>query len=228
MGMLTVEQLKKVLPSNLSKGVDDEMLNEINKIIGNTELYEDYRNNLLSYTGVMKDGKYRTLDYVYAVKYVTHKLMGDSNIGAYVKTFPNRYQRLVDKGTSEKDISSYVLAYSKNRLVNLIMEQTLVPTHILNQDLYQKALNVQAELMMTAHSEKVRCDAANSILTQLKMPDVKKVELDIGIKEDSAISALKATTLELVRQQRLMLEGGVMSAKDMAHTGLVIDVEEVK
>ena len=101
-----------------------------------------------------------------------------------------------------------------------------MPSYVLNQDLYQKALNVQAELMITAKSEKVRSDAANSLLTHLKMPETQKVELDIGVKEDGSIAALRATTLELARQQRLMVEAGALNAQQVAHSKLqVVDVE---
>jgi len=174
----------------------------------------------------MADGRFKIADYVNAVKYVSHKLMGDSNIAAYTKTFPDKYQRFVQNGVDAKDIASYVTAYNKSKLVNLIFEQTLVPSYVLNQDLYQKALNVQAELMITAKSEKVRSDAANSLLTHLKMPETQKVELDIGVEEDSSIATLRATTLELARQQRLMVEAGAMNAQEVAHSKLqVVDVE---
>jgi hypothetical protein len=163
--------------------------------------------------------------YVAAVKYVSHKLMGASNIAAYTRTFPDKYQDFVNRGIDPKDIASYVTAYNKSKLVNLIMELTLIPSYVLNQDLYQKALNVQAELMISAKSETVRCDAANSLLTQLKMPEVTKVQMDLNVKEDGSIAALRATTLELAKQQRLMLESGAMNAQDVAHTKLVIDGE---
>ncbi|WP_243430882.1 hypothetical protein, partial [Pseudomonas sp. 51_B] len=97
-------------------------------------------------------------------------------------------------------------------------EQTLVPFWVLNQDMYQKALNVQAELMMSASSEKVRTDAANSLLTHLKPPEIKKVELDIGTKEDSSISQLRQATIELARQQKMLLESGMANAQEIAHS----------
>ena len=160
------------------------------------------------------------------MRYVSHKLMGCTNIDAYTKTFPDKYQRFVAQGVAAKDIASYVTAYNKSKLVNLIFEQTLIPSYVLNQDLYQKALNVQAELMVTAKSEKVRTDAANSLLTHLKMPEKQKVELEIGVKEDSSIAALRQATLELARQQRLSMEAGQMNAQEVAHSRLqVVDVE---
>ena len=223
--MLTVDQFKTALPDKVKKSVNQELIDQINKTLSEPEMYEAYRDNLMSYTKVMADGRFKIQNYVDAVKYVSHKLMGCSNIEAYTKTFPDKYQNFLAQGVVAKDIASYVTAYNKSKLVNLIFEQTLIPSYVLNQDLYQKALNVQAELMVTANSEKVRCDAANSLLTHLKMPETQKVELEIGVKEDSSIAALRATTLELARQQRLMVESGAMNAQDIAHGKLIIEGE---
>ena len=230
MTTLTVDQFRSALPDKVKKSINQELIDQINTTLSDPEMYESYRENLLSYTKVMADGRFKVSDYVNAVKYVSHKLMGCTNIDAYSKTFPDKIQRFTSQGVVAKDIASYVTAYNKSKLVNLIFEQTLIPSYVLNQDLYQKALNVQAELMVTANSEKVRCDAANSLLTHLKMPETQKVELDLNVKEDSSIAALRATTLELARQQRLMLESGAMNAQEVAHSKLVIDAEakEVK
>lgn len=221
--MLTLDQFKLALPDKVKKSINQELIDQINNTLSDPEMFEQYRDNLISYTKVMADGKFKVTQYIDAVRYVSFKLMGCTNIEAYTKTFPDKYQRFIQQGVQAKDIASYVTAYNKSKLVNLIFEQTLIPTHVLNQDLYQRALNVQADLMMNAKSEKVRCDAANSLLTQLKAPEVKKVELDIGVKEDSAIAALRQTTMELARQQRLMVESGAMNAQDVAHGRLIIE-----
>lgn len=221
--MLTLDQFKLALPDKVKKSINQELIDQINNTLSDPEMFEQYRDNLISYTKVMADGKFKVTQYIDAVRYVSFKLMGCTNIEAYTKTFPDKYQRFIQQGVQAKDIASYVTAYNKSKLVNLIFEQTLIPTHVLNQDLYQRALNVQADLMMNAKSEKVRCDAANSLLTQLKAPEVKKVELDIGVKEDSSIAALRATTLELARQQRLMVESGAMNAQEIAHGKLIIE-----
>ncbi len=226
--MLTIEQFKSALPDKVRKTVNQELIDQINTTLNEPELYESYRDNLVSYTSVMADGKFKISSYIEAVKYVSHKLMGCTNIDAYTKTFPAKYARFIAQGVSAKDIASYVTAYNKNKLVNLIFEQTLIPSYVLNQDLYQKALNVQADLMMNAKSEKVRCDSANSLLTHLKMPETQKVELEIGVKEDSTIAALRATTMELAKQQRLMVESGAMNAQEIAHGKLVIEGEAVE
>ncbi len=221
MDALTSEQFKLALPDKVKKSVNQELIDKINQTLSEPEMFEAYRDNLLSYTKVMQDGRFKVTEYVNAVKYVSHKLMGCTNIDAYSKTFPDKIQRFAAQNVASKDIASYVTAYNKSKLVNLIFEQTLIPAYVLNQDLYQRALNVQADLMVNANSEKVRTDAANSLLTHLKPPEVKKVELDIGVKEDSSIAQLRQATLELARQQRLSMEAGQMNAREVAHSRVV-------
>ncbi len=227
MDALTMDQFRLALPDKVKKSVSQDLIDQINLTLSEPELFEQYRDNLLSYAKVMQDGRFKVQEYVNAVRYVSHKLMGSTNIDAYSKTFPDKIQRFATQGVAAKDIASYVTAYNKSKLVNLIFEQTLIPSYVLNQDLYQRALNVQAELMVNAKSEKVRTDAANSLLTQLKPPEIKKVELDIGVKEDSSIAQLRQATLELARQQRLAMESGATNAQEIAYSKVVeyVDVE---
>lgn len=228
MELLTVEQFQQALPDKMKKSVNQELVDSINQTLGDPESFEYYRNNLLSYTKVIQDGRFKIHEYINAVRYVSFKLMGCSNIDAYSRTFPDKIQRFSSQGVSSKDVASYVTAYNKSKLVNLIYEQSLIPSYVLNQDMYQKALNVQAELMLTAKSEKVKTDAANSLLTHLKPPEVKKVELEIGTKEDSSIAQLRQATLELAKQQRLMLEAGAANVQEIAHSRVVpVEVVDV-
>jgi hypothetical protein len=87
--------------------------------------------------------------------------------------------------------------------------------------LYQKALNVQAELMLSANSEMVRTTAANSLLQQLKPPETQKVELDVKTTESSAVRELREATLALAAQQRQMIQSGQMNAQEVAHSRII-------
>lgn len=223
--VLDQESFKKVLPGQLKKTVNEELIKGVNKILADPMCGASFRENLFGYVNVLKEGKFKLESYVDAVKYVSYKLMGDTNIVAYTKAFPERYERMVKKGMCSKDINSMVTSYNKNKLVNLIYEQTLVPSYILNADLYQRALNTQADLMINAKSEKVRTDAANSILNHLKAPEKKTIELDIGIKQDSTLEDLRATTRELVEQQKKMLNTGYANAKQIADSKIIEAVE---
>lgn len=222
---MTVEEFRQALPDKLRKNVNQKLIDQINTTLSDPDLWENYRDNLISYTSVLADGKFKMTSYLDAVKYVSHKLRGLTNQRAYEQVFPQKVQRWAAQGVAAKDQASYISAYNKSKLVNLIYEQTLIPTWVLNQDLYQKALNTQAELMMTANSEMVRTTAANSILQQLKPPETQKVELDVNVKEDSSIAELRRTTLELAAQQRQMIQAGAMDAQEVAHSRLIMEGE---
>ena len=216
MALLDLNTLKAALPDNIRKIVTDEVLHGINAAVADPQFYEYYRNNLLSYGHVLKEGKFTVKQYSAAVRYVSYKLMGLTNQEAWMKTFPDKYAYFAQKGTSAKDISSYVHAYHNTKLVNLVMEQSLVPVHVVGRDLFWKALNVQAELMVSATSEKVRSDAANSVLNTLRPPETKKMELDINHKDDGTLEALRIATQALVDQQSHAIASGTVTAGQVA------------
>ncbi len=218
--LLTREQIEAALPANLKSAATDHLTDILNNVLLEPEVAAEFRNNFISYAHVLKDGKFKTESYLEAVAYVSFKLMGLTNREAYERTFPDRMQALIARGESSKNIAAYVTAYSKGKLVNLILEQTMVPTWVLNQDIWQKAINVQAELMLTATSEKVRTEAANSILTHLKKPEVKEFQISVEQTENSGMKELKDALLGMARKQTELLEGG-MSTRDMAAIPLI-------
>lgn len=218
--MLTVEQVTKAMPVSLKSSVTQSYVDRINNITSDPIVAEQVRNNFVSYTGVMRDGKFKTDDYLHAVTYVSWKLMGDSNTDAYFKTFPQRHANLIANKTSTKDISAYVSAYNKGKLVQLIMEQTITPSWVLNQDYYQKALNVQADLMMNAVSEMVRTTAANSILTALQKPKEVGPLVNINLAETSGMAEMKDMMAKLAAAQVTAIESGV-STKDIASMNII-------
>lgn len=226
MSELTKQQIISALPTNFKNSVTQELVDTINNVTQDQLLAETFRENFITYAGVMKDGKFKTTDYMNAIQYVTYKHMGYSNKDAYFKTFPNRQAELVARGTSEKDISAYVSAYHRGKLVNLIMEQSLVPVWIVNQDNYQKAINVQVELMNSAVSEKVRCDAANSILTHLAKPKDQVTNINLDMRESSGLTDLKNTLEQLAQQQIVAIQNGT-STKEIAGSNLVRADEDI-
>lgn len=222
----TIDVLKKSLPDKYKNNINQELLDSINTTLSDPDLYETYRDNFVTYMSVLNDGKYKITDYLNAVKYCTQRLMGKSQIDSYIATFPDRYDNMIKNGKTSKEMSSIITVYNKSKLVNSIMEQSMIPSWILNQDMYQKAINVQAEIMMTANSDKVRSDAANSLLTHLKPPETKKVELDIGLKQGSEVDSLRSIIAELAGERKRMIEAGVVSVKETAEAKLIAQVIE--
>ena len=206
---LTIEQFKEALPDGMQKNVNHLVMMQINNTLENPEEWDAYKENLLSYTSVLRMGKFKMEQYVNAVRYVGFKVMEYTNKDAYRKTFPEKYANFKATGVSDKDISSYTAAYNKSKLVCLIFGQTLIPTHILNAPMFQKAINVQAGIMMDETvSPKVRSDAANSLMTHLKAPEVRKVELDIGPVAGNIIDDYEVAMNRMVKTQLELMQGG--------------------
>lgn len=226
--MFTIDTFKRALPRQMSKRVSQEMIDSINLTISDPDIREQVQQNMISFTTVLNDGKYKMENYFDAVKFVSFRSMGDSNIQAWVKVFPKRYARLVANNTSEKDISAHVAMYNKTQLVNAILEQTLIPAHIMNAHHFQEAINTQVRLMNTAKSEKVQGDAATALMTHLKPPEAKKIELQVSQKDDSITKGLRDLTVQLASQHRDMLQAKVVTAKDVAHQQLILDGEEAE
>ena len=222
---MTLDLMKRCAPKGVAKNITQEMVDNLNNLQLDPDFAESYRDNIIGFMNVMQDGKFKLEDYFNAVRYVSFKLMGDPNIKAFAKTFPDKYSRWMSMNVPEKQIHGYSSAYGKNKLVNLVLEQSIVPFHVYNQEMRQKALNTQAELMMYANSEKVRSDAANSVLTHTKGPEESKIELDVSVSQDSSIDDLRLATLELVKAQQAKIIEGSATARDVAHSK-IIHVEE--
>jgi len=217
---LTKDMLTGAVPDKrFRRHITDKVVDLINSE-ADSELRRVFRDNALTYSSVLSTGKHSLTAYVNAVKFVSLKLMGDKSSVAYSKVFPDRYQNLIDKGASASYIASFADNYSKNSLITKIIEQTMVPTHILNAGVYQEAINVQAELMHTAKSELVRQKAAESLISNLTAPTAAKLEIDIGYSND-LVDELRATTKALAQQQLKMILNGQSSAKEVAHSEII-------
>ena len=219
---VTVDMLKAVMPKRQKANITQDLVDTLNDVTLDPEIRMQFKENFLGYTKVLEDPTTTLPGYLSAVKYISYTLMGCSNQESWIKTFPDRYQRLIDNEADASYIRSIISAYNRGKVVNLVRNQSMIPTYILNQDVYQKAINIQAELMVTAKSEKVRSDAANSLLTHLKVPEAMKVKLDIDVKEDESVKELRAAMLELVGEQRRAIASGANSARSIAE-GKIID-----
>ena len=215
--MLTIDLMKQALPKALQKRATQDFVDEVNLAITDPFHAELLRENILGYTDVLKQGKYKLMDYVCAVKYVSYKNMNMTNGKAWAATFPDRYQRLVSAGATAKDISASVAAYNRNKLVNIIYDQSLIPVQLLNASTLQKAINVLSEKMLTSDSERIQVDAATSLILHLKPNETSKVELDIQVNENTQITELKQLTAQMAAHVVGQVNSGAMSARDAAH-----------
>jgi len=226
--ILTEEEFKSALPPQMKKSVNPLLIMDINNTLSNEEEWEHYKNNLIDFSTVLQQGKWKLSSYLNAVRYIGYKMIGDSNREAYRKTFPDRFNKFIRTNTSEKDISSYTSMYNSTKLVMAIYKMALIPTYLLNAPIFQQAINTQAMIMNNEDASfKVRTDAANSLLTHLKAPEVTKIELDVGVHHDSVIADYeKALAMMVDGQMKMIAAGG--DVKQIANAKIpvaeVIDV----
>lgn len=236
--LVSKEQLMSAMPGKLKLRITDDFVKLYNDSITATdsELVYAFKENFISYSKILEEGKYSTEQYLNAVKYVSFKLMSFTNRDSYKMTFPERFNRLMkryrDLGFDDAfiwdyKISPHVVSYNGGTLVQKIMEQTIIPPHVLNMNMYQDALNVNAHLMVHAKSEMVRTTAANSILTQLKPPEVSKIEIDVSVKESDAIKDLRSITQDLAIAQQKAIEAGANTPLEIAESKIIeAEIEE--
>ena len=227
---LTEEEFKEALPKGMRKGVNPLLMMSINNTLAEEEEWEQYRENLLGYANVLSQGKFPITKYLQAVRYAGYKFMTMTNREAFNRTFPEKQKRWDAQGVTLKDQSSYHTAFNKSKLVVLIMGQAMIPTHILNQDIFQQAINTQASIMNdTKVSPMVRMQAANSLLTHLKAPEVKKIELDIGVTTTTVQEDYRLVMNQMAEKQLEWMEKGG-DVKEIANVsikpvkGEVIDI----
>lgn len=226
--MLTLKEVQDSLPAGQKGHITQEMVTQLNALSKDPEEARYIRENFISFSQVLAEGRFKLGDYVRAVMYVSHKVMGKSNLDAYKSTFPERYNQMVSDNRLAKDIASYVAAYNKGKLVNLVYERAMIPTWVLNQDIFQAAINTQYEIMSDVTvSDKVRVEAANSLLTHLKKPEVNKAELKIDIGLNDGMRALEARISEMADMQMKTIEGKAMSVQDVAALPMNISDAEI-
>jgi len=212
------EQLALALGSKRN-WASDELLNTLNSI--ETDGADFVRENWLTHATVLREGTHTLDQYTTAIKYVSLKQMGHTNMQAYSIALADRYQELVAKGYDDQRISSHVSAYHKGALVQKILSQSVIPLHMLYQDEAHLAISTMVRLMTDPNvSNKTRSDTANNLLNHIKKPDSAKVELSVTHKADAGMQELQVMMRELAEKQlNAMKSGG--DVRDVANLPVI-------
>lgn len=220
---LTKEEVQGILPRGTRHIVSDELMTVLNNI-GDPDVAERYRDNFLDYSSILAEGRYKLTDYAHAVRFITYRLMDMSLTAAWCRTFPEKHQGAIDRGKDKDHIHAMASAYNKSKLVSTLFEKSMIPVHLVNADIHQKAINKLAMIMADPDAtHRSQIDAANALLVHLKAPEVAKMQLDVTMKDDRAIEDLKNATAELALKQKMMLENSIVSVQEVAESKLVTE-----
>ena len=77
--MLTLGQVQESLPAQNRQNITQEMVNQLNSLSKDPEEARNIRENFMTFSQVLKEGRYKVGDYVKAVMYVSYKIMNKTN-----------------------------------------------------------------------------------------------------------------------------------------------------
>jgi len=225
---LTVEDVQKALPSR--KGaVTQEVVDVINRAHDEPEFQgETLLQTAVTYEAVMQRNKASIKDYLKAIRFCSYLIsMDDNYTEAYKRVFMERAfvkERLhLSTGDSKyNELTSAASRYRRSKLVVDILTMSQVPLDLIFAGARYKAIGVLADTMVTARLDRDKINAAKELLAATKGPENMKIELDVGVKENSAVTQLNEqlaafadkSLMHLKHETTDLGELGAMKVKD--------------
>lgn len=217
----TLSELKKLLP-NKARVITQEAVDIINASINDPEFQgESLLKTALAYEGVLSRSRSSIPEYLNAIRFCAYLHSNDNTtiIDAYKKTFVDR-EFVRDRwnakpGTDEyNELTSAASRYRKSKIVVDILTVSQMPLDLMFTGHRYKAIGVLADLMVSAKLDRDKINAAKELLAATKGPDNLKIELDVGVKENSAIDQLNEQLTSIAAKQKTLIEHGVSEVKE--------------
>ena len=230
---VTKADLQNAIPDR-KNAITDELVDLINQIQTEPEFQgETMVQTMITYQNALKGARVSMRAYVNAIRFCAYLVsMDDNYTEAYKRTFYDTDFVKVRANVSTSDpryaeLTSAASRYRRSKLVVDILTLSQVPLDMLFAGYRYKAMAVLAETMVTAKLDRDRIQAARSVLEMTKS-DVIKVDLDVGVKESSAVASLKTQLAEMAAQQVALLNSGTTSLKELGGLKPVEDAEIVE
>lgn len=210
--------------------IEDEA-KELIRITLNDGDFDGFRfiDTMITYQDALANENVNLVDYINAIRFCSYLESSEGNITeAYIKAFYFRdfIKNRVNKPTDSKEykqITSAASRYRKSPIVVKILTQAEIPLYLMFQGYRYKAINRLAKEMETANSAKDRINAADRLLLHLKAPEGIKIDLDIGIKEESVVDRYKKAIEIMAIKQHEFIDKGA-DIKRIANTKVMNEV----
>ena len=229
---VTKADLQNAIPDR-KNAITDELVDLINQIQTEPEFQgETMVQTMITYQNALKGARVSMRAYVNAIRFCAYLVsMDDNYTEAYKRTFYDTDFVKVRANVSTSDpryaeLTSAASRYRRSKLVVDILTLSQVPLDMLFAGYRYKAMAVLAETMVTAKLDRDRIQAARSVLEMTKS-DTIKVDLDVGVKESSAVASLKTQLAEMAAQQVALLNSGTASLKELGGLRPIEDAEIV-
>lgn len=219
--LLTVEDVQNALPSR-KNAITQELVDVLNEVKDEAEFQgEPLLNTAVVYEKLMINNKASVREFVDAIRFCAYLVtMDDNYTEAYKKTFYYRdfVKERVSADTKSIKYAELTSAASRYRRNNKLVADLLVysqaPLEIMFLGWRYKAVGVLADTMMNAKLDRDKINAAKELLVATKGPETKRIELDIGVKENSAIASLNEQLSVMAGKQVMLLESGARELSD--------------
>lgn len=218
--MLDLIELKEAMPKQHRSKITQEFVDDVNQMVADPEMGEIYSKNLITYSSVLQEGRFKLNDYMNACLFVSYKTIGMSSMAAYQKVFPQKCKAMFARNVPTKDMQAYASTFNKTKLVTLIYEQTLIPDHIMYTSVRHRAI-AKLALLMDSQNEHIAHKASESLLRELKAPENAKMTIDVKTQDTGVISDLAAALAGLASKQQEKIIEGVYDAKEIAHSDIL-------
>lgn len=199
---------------------EEVLRGEISEVLGKSENGEALADRLISFSGILKENKWSIAKYVKAVEFVTHRIGGDTIVGSYRKTFPERLtrkKRVMGEEIDEVEdkpydtIRSAAKTYEQGELVQKLMAQVQIPLHIIMMNERVRAAEVLANLMVNGETERIQMESADKLLNHVKAPEVVQMEIDMTVTTDETLSNINESLDRLASLAQKKIEQGVIT-----------------
>lgn len=229
--LLTMEDVQNALPSRKNT-ITQELVDIINEVNLEAEFQgESLIKTAVTYEKVMINNKASIREFVDAIRFCAYLLtLEDNYTEAYKKTFYYRdfvkeRMNADTKSIKYAELTSAASRYrQKNKLVIDLLTYSQAPLDLMFMGWRYKAVGVLADTMMNAKLDRDKINAAKELLAATKGPETQKIELDIGVKESSAVASLNDQLAQLAGRQKMLLESG---ARDLSDFGAMKPQEEI-
>ena len=215
------------------KGVlTQEIVDMINSVQNEAEFQgESLLQTMVTYQKVLDNAKVGIKEYVNAIRFCAYLVsMDDNYTEAYKRTFCERdfvksRVNLPTNSAKYAELTSAASRYRRSKLVVDILTASQVPLGLLYMGHQYEAVNVLYDVMHTAKYDRDKINAAKELLAAVKLPETAKVELDVSVKENTAVQQLNDQLAQLASRELAHLQAGNV---DLATLGAMkVNTEDV-
>ncbi len=231
MNELTLSSIQSQLTKVQKLTVGEETVAEINKLATESDYGPEFLESYLDHLNVLAEApRNNHTQYLNAIKFFSLVEAGNSLTNAYVKVFPERFDKREkgNRGKTPDEVKQLLRGeasrYNGSKLISEIRRVATIPISLIHRHLLHEAILETANLMTNAKSEMVKQKAADTLIRELKPAEDAVLSIQVDDGSISVIESLRLATQELAAKQHQAILAGA-PVKQIAQAKIIIDEE---